>query len=131
MNKNFQHGQVTASILQAFYTVYNSLGHGFREKVYENAMVVELTELGMKVDQQQGIKVFYKGVQVGYYVPDLIINGVVVTELKATASLCEDHEAQLVNCLKASESEVGLLLNFGIKPEFKRKAFANEYKKRY
>lgn len=129
MNKNFQHGQITASILQAFYTVYNALGHGFLEKVYENAMVKELSDMGLKVSQQQGIKIYYKGIQVGYYVPDLLVENLVVAELKASASICENHEAQLVNCLKASENEVGLLLNFGIRPEFKRKAFANEFKK--
>jgi len=116
---------VTDSILKAFCTVYNGLGYGFLEKVYQNALQMELCESGFTVQKEQTILVFYKGCVVGEYCADLIVNDVVILELKAAEALREEHAAQLKNYLKATDKEVGLLLNFGKKPEFKRLIFSN------
>lgn len=110
------------------YKVYNSLGYGFLEKVYENALKIELMRMNLKAEQQKNIKVFYEKFEVGDYFADLIINDLIIVELKAAESVCEEHEAQLINYLKATNLEVGLLLNFGKKAEFKRKVFSNDRK---
>jgi GxxExxY protein len=120
---------VTGKIIKAFYKVNNKLGFGFLEKVYENAMKMELSAMGLKVDQQKNIRVYYEGKEIGDYYADLIVNDVVIIELKAAESLCEEHEAQLINYLKATRLEVGLLLNYGKKAEFRRKIFTNDQKK--
>lgn len=119
------HKDITDKILKAFYTVYNVLGYGFLEKVYVNAMCIELSRLGLHAVKHQHIKVHYDGCEVGEYFADLIVEGLVVIELKASECIVEEHEHQLLNYLKATEKEVGLLLNFGKKPEFKRKIFQN------
>jgi GxxExxY protein len=119
------HNEISEKILKAFYNVYNSLGYGFLEKVYENAMMIELRKLGMNVQRQVPIKVFYEKQLVGEYFADIIVDGKVIVELKAAESLCEAHEFQLINYLKATELEIGLLLNFGKKPQFRRKIFTN------
>ncbi len=121
----YKHANLTAEIIEAFYKVYNSLGFGFLERVYENALFIELRNRGLKVEKQRCIKVFYMEEVVGNYFADLTVNDTIVIELKASKSLCEKHELQLVNYLKATEMEVGLLLNFGKKPEVKRKIFSN------
>ena len=122
------HANLTEKIIKAFFQVNNTLGYGFLEKVYENAMVIELIEMGCNVRQQQNIKVYYETEEVGDYYADLLIDDLVIVELKVTESLCEEHEAQLINYLKATKIEVGLLLNFGKKAEFKRKIFTNDRK---
>ena len=122
------HSEITDLILKAFYKVYNILGYGFLEKVYENAMRIELTEMGLNVLQQKKIKVFYEKNLVGDYFADLIVNQLVIIELKASENICEEHEAQLLNYLKATDIEVGLILNFGPKPEISRKVFDNSRK---
>lgn len=119
------HNEISEKILKAFYNVYNSLGYGFLEKVYENAMMIELRKLGMNVQRQVPIKVFYEKQLVGEYFADIVVDGKVIVELKAAESLCEAHEFQLINYLKATELEIGLLLNFGKKPQFRRKIFTN------
>ena len=119
------HKDITDKVLKAFYTVYNVLGYGFLEKVYVNAMCVELVRLGLQVMKQQHIKVHYDGHEVGEYFADLLVENLVVIELKAAECIVEQHEHQLLNYLKATDREVGLLLNFGKKPEFKRKIFQN------
>ena len=123
------HGDVTELIIKAFYKVYNTLGYGFLEKVYENALKIELSKLGLNVLQQKNIKVFYDENQVGDYFADLLVNDLIIVELKAAEKICEEHEAQLLNYLKATDIEVGLLLNFGKEPKFKRKYFTNDKKK--
>jgi len=123
------HEEITGAIIKAFYTVYNTLGYGFLEKVYENALVHELTKLGLEVGQQMAIKVYYDGCLVGEYFADLVVESCVIVEIKAAESLCPEHAAQLLNYLKATEVEVGLLLNFGPKPEFARRIFTNDRKK--
>ena len=123
-----KHADLTDKILGAFFKVYNTLGYGFAEKVYENALAIELRKLGLKVEQQKGIIVYYNGQVVGDYVADIITGDAVLLELKAVRSLAEEHEAQLLNYLKATAIEVGLLLNFGPKPEYRRKVYDNERK---
>lgn len=125
MQEEYQHKKLTSSIIGCFYNVYNKLGYGFLEKVYENALKYELEKRGFIVQKQRPIKVYYDDVLVGEYFADLIVNNKVIIELKAAESLCEEHEYQLINYLKATEIEVGLLLNFGKKPEIRRKIFSN------
>ena len=129
METQLLHHEITEKIIKAFYTVYNTLGYGFLEKVYENALSIELCKLGLHVQQQAPIKVHYDSTLVGEYFADLLVDRLVIIELKAAEALAEEHEAQLLNYLKATEVEVGLLLNFGPKPQFKRKIFTNDQKK--
>jgi GxxExxY protein len=130
LNKeNFLHSELTEQIIQMFYKVYNTLGYGFLEKVYENAMFHELTSAGILVQRQQPITVFYGGLEVGSYYADLIVEGLVIVELKAAEGIREEHECQLINYLKATNVVVGLLLNFGKKPQVKRKVHSNSYQR--
>lgn len=128
MTSDIQHQEITDLILKAFYKVYNDLGFGFLEKVYQNAMFLELCKSAHKIEAQKKIKVRYQGVVVGEYYADLIVDGKVIVELKAAEGLVHEHEIQLINYLKATDLEVGLLLNFGKKPQFKRKYFTNDRK---
>lgn len=122
------HKELSESILKVFYDVYNELGYGFLEKVYQNAMYLELKSLGFKVEPQRQIKVYYKNEVVGDFFADLLINDVVILELKACDSLVKSHYVQTLNYLKATNIEIGLLLNFGEKPEIKRLIFTNNRK---
>jgi GxxExxY protein len=99
------------------------LGYGFLEEVYENAMVIALDGMGVNAVPQSGIDVYFRGNIVGHYAPDLLVEETVIVEIKATNSLAPDHEAQLLNYLKATPYEVGLLLNFGPDPRIKRKIY--------
>lgn len=123
-----KHEEITEQIIKAFYKVYNTLGYGFLEKVYENAMHIELTEMGFKVERQKRILVYYNENIVGDYSADLTVEDVVICELKTHERLLEDNENQLINYLKATAIEVGLLLNFGKKPEIRRKIYDNDKK---
>jgi GxxExxY protein len=125
MKENYKHSEITDIIIKAFYKVYNTLGYGFLEKVYENALLIELGREGLKARKQKRIIVHYDGFEAGEYYADIIVNDLIIIELKAAEFLCQEHEFQLINYLKATEIEVGLLLNFGRKPEIKRKVFAN------
>lgn len=123
------HQEITDIIIKCFYKVYNELGYGFLEKVYENALIIELRLHGLIALKQTPIEVFYKGNNVGNYFADVIVENKVIIELKAGENgLVEEHELQLVNYLRATDKEVGLLLSFGKKPEFKRKIFTNDNK---
>jgi len=119
---------ITGKIIGAFFKVYNTLGYGFNEKVYENALAIELRKAGLKVVKQQEIVVYYDGENVGDYRTDIVVNDVVIVELKAVRELAEEHEAQLLNYLKATTIAVGLLLHFGVKAEHKRKVYDNDRK---
>lgn len=130
MSTNFLYSEITELILKAFFTVYNKLGAGFLEKVYENSMMIELQKLGLRCEKQKKIDVYYDKFLVGEYFADILVNEVVVVELKAAETLVAEHEAQLVNYLRGTELEVGLLLNFGKEPHFKRKVLTNEFKKK-
>ncbi len=123
------HKEVSDKIIKTFYKVYNKLGFGFLEKVYENAMMIELRRAGLSCLKQQPIKVHYEDAVIGDYFADIIVENCVIIELKASEGIVEEHELQLINYLKATDKEIGLLLNFGKKPEFRRKIFTNEKKK--
>ncbi len=122
------HKELTDQIIKTFYDVYNELGYGFLEKVYQNALLLELKNRGFQVEAQKQIKVYYKNVVVGEYYADLIVNNLIILELKATEVIVKEFEFQLINYLRATHIEVGLLLNFGTKPEFRRKVFDNHRK---
>jgi GxxExxY protein len=128
MTAEYLHQDLSAEIIKCFYQVYNTLGFGFLEKVYQNALKIELEKSGFSVFPQMPIKVYYDDHLVGEYYADLVVEGKIILELKAAEALCEEHEFQLINYLKATEFEVGLLLNFGEKPEIRRKIFTNTNK---
>lgn len=121
-----EHKDITDKIIGSFYDVYNELGFGFLEKVYENSMFIQLRSKGLFVQKQQPVEVFFKDQKVGQYFADLVVDEKVIVELKAAEGLREEHEAQLINYLKATNIEVGLLLNFGVKPQFKRVVHFNK-----
>lgn len=118
----------TDRIIGAFYKVYRVLGYGFLERVYQNALFLELLSLGFDCKAQYPINVYYEGHLVGEYIADILVNGNIILELKAVKELSPDHEAQLLNYLKATQMELGLLLNFGTRPQVKRKIFLNKNK---
>jgi GxxExxY protein len=123
-----KHADLTGKAIGAFYKVYNTLGYGFSEKVYENALALELRKLGLRVESQQPITVYYDHEVIGQFFADIVVNETVILELKAVHELVAEHEAQLLNYLKATLIEVGLLLNFGPTPEVKRKVYDNQRK---
>jgi GxxExxY protein len=126
--ENYKHSDLTRQIIQAAYKVFNELGHGFLESVYEKSMELQLIEMGLLVQRQQAIPVYYKGNLVGDFKADLVVNNLVIIELKALKNLLPIHEVQLVNYLKATRIEVGLLINFGKYLETKRKVLSNDNK---
>ena len=128
MDENYLYSEITDKIIKAYYNLYNKLGYGFLEKVYENAMMIQLPKFNLKCFQQYPISVSYDEKNIGEYFKDILVNDSVVIELKATENLCAEHEFQLINYLKAANLEVGLLLNFGKEPQFKRKIFSNKFK---
>jgi GxxExxY protein len=123
------HEELTNKIIKCFYNVFNILGYGFLEKVYHNAMLLELRKMGLEAISQGEIIVFYDGTEVGHYYADIIVEDLVILEMKVAKTIIDAHEAQLLNYLRATDKEVGLVLNFGPKAEFKRKVFENRYKK--
>ena len=129
MGRTLLHGELTNEILNAFYHVYNTLGYGFLEHVYERSLKLTLEKRRMKAPDQVPIAVFFEGHQVGECFADLVVDGLIIVELKAAESICPAHEAQLINYLRAIPMEVGLLINFSHKPEFKRKVFMNDRKR--
>ena len=121
--------ELTSKIIKAFYNVYNTLGYGFLEKVYERAMMIELKKHGLNCERQKSINVYYDDENVGEYFADILVEKKVIVELKAVEKLLKKHETQLYNYLKATDVEVGLVLNFGEEAKFKRMVFENKYKK--
>ncbi len=124
-----KHEEITSRIIKVFYEVYNELGFGFSEKIYERAMAITLAEEGLKAESQKAMSVPFRGQMIGEYVADAVVEDAVIVEYKAASCVVEAHESQLLNYLKASDSEVGLILNFGPQPEIKRMVFDNELKK--
>ena len=122
------HHALTEKIIGVFYDVYNELGHGFLESIYETAMVIALREKGLVVEQQVEVPVWFRGNKIGNFFADLFVEGVVIVELKAVRSIDPSHEAQLLHYLRSTQIELGLLLNFGVRPEIKRKIFDNPRK---
>jgi GxxExxY protein len=126
---DYLHQDITERIIKCFYEVSNILGSGFLEKVYEHSMILELSRCGLRVRNQVPVKVHYKGEQVGDYCADIVVDDQVIIGLKAAEVVIEEHELQLINYLKATDMEVGLLLTFGKRPEVKRKIFTNDRKR--
>jgi GxxExxY protein len=120
--------ELTEQIIKVFYKVYNTLGYGFLEKIYENAMMIEFRKAAIPAESQSLIEVMYEDEVVGEHSADIVVDNKVIVELKAVKCLIPDHHAQLLNYLKATDIEVGLLLNFGPKPEISRKVFDNNSK---
>ena len=124
-----QHGELTKKIIGVFCDVYNELGYGFLESVYEESLVISLDEAGLRLERQLAIPVWFRGHQVGQFRGDILVEGKVLLELKSTLTLEAAHEAQLLHYLKSTEIEIGLLLNFGSRPQFRRLLFDNQRKK--
>jgi len=123
-----KHETLTEKIITVFYRVYNKLGYGFLEKVYEKAMMIELQKEGIQAVSQRAIEVMYDGSCIGEYYADILVDSKVIIEIKASKQLAVQHEAQLLNYLKATSAEVGLLLNFGPRPGVRRRVFENSRK---
>lgn len=124
----YKHSDLTEQIIGAFFAVYSALGYGFLEKVYVKALMIELKKRGLSARDELPIQVHYDGQLVGEYFADLIVNDLVILEIKAAKAIASEYEAQLLNYLKATPFEVGLILNFGPKPETKRRSFDNSRK---
>ena len=124
-NAVLKHRELTEKIIGVFYEVYNELGHGFLESVYERAFEIALKSKGIDVMRQIEVPVWFRGQQVGDFTADMLVEKCVLLELKAGRTLEAVHEAQLLNYLRATEIEVGLLFSFGLKPEFRRLAYDN------
>jgi GxxExxY protein len=122
-DKNYLHADLTDKIIACAYDVYNQLGFGFSEKVYENAMMIKISQKSLTAAQQTPVNVFFEKQLVGEYFPDLLVENKVIVELKAVSSLSKAHEAQLVNYLKATGIKVGLLVNFGEKLKIVRRVY--------
>lgn len=124
----YKHQEVTEAVIRVFYEVYNELGHGFLESVYEEAMARVMQNKNIAVKRQHPLPVWFRGEVIGDFRADLIVEDRVIVELKAAKALDASHDAQLLNYLRASRIEVGLLLNFGPAPRIRRLAFSNEHK---
>lgn len=122
------HKDIADKVLKSFYAVYNKMGYGFSEKVYENSLIVEMKKHGLACQQQKRIPVYYETYMVGEYFADIIVNNCIILELKAVKTIAIEHEIQLLNYLRATEIEVGYVLAFGEKPQFKRILFTNDRK---
>ncbi len=123
------HEELTEKVIGVFYDVYNELGHGFLESVYHKAMVLALRHVGLAVESDVKIPVYFRGQLVGEFEADILVEDKVLLELKAARELDPAHEAQTLNYLRATPIEIGLLMNFGPKPKFRRLAFANDRKR--
>lgn len=117
------HKDLSEKIIKCFYNVYNELGYGFLEKVYENALCIEFIRNSINFEAQKSIKVYYKNEIVGDYIADIVVDGKIIIEIKAVSVLSKAHEVQIINYLKATGIKVGFLVNFGEKLDFKRKIF--------
>ncbi|NTV42213.1 MAG: GxxExxY protein [Syntrophobacteraceae bacterium] len=128
-DQTLKHKDLTDGILKVFYDVYNELGFGFLESVYENALAIALREAGLDVEQQIPVPVYFRGRLVGDFRCDLLVQGKVILELKAARDIAAEHVAQTLNYLRATAIEVALILNFGERPSFKRLVFDNDRNK--
>jgi len=116
-----KHKELTGKIIECAFRVHKNLGFGFLESVYQNALLIELTKAGLKAEKERKIQVNYDGQVIGDFVADILVEEKVILELKSVREIHPAHEAQLINYLKATGIEVGLLMNFGEKVEIKRK----------
>jgi GxxExxY protein len=127
--RRYKYSDLTEQIIGVFYDVYNELGFGFLESVYEQAMAVCFRERGVSFKQQVAVPVWFHDQKIGAYDADLLVCDTVLVELKACKALDSSHDAQLLHYLRSTDIEVGLLLNFGPRPQVRRLAFENERKK--
>lgn len=128
--RGLKHRELTEKLIRIFFDIYNDLGHGFLESVYQKAFAVSLAENDTFFEQQLAVPVWYHGHQIGDFRADLVVDRKVILELKVGRSMDSAWEKQLLNYLRATNIEVGILFNFGPKAEFRRFAFENERKKR-
>ena len=126
---SLKHEELTEKIIGIFYDVYNELGYGFLESVYEESLLIALREAGLEIKSQVPVPVWFRRHSVGEFRADVLVENAVMLELKSARSLDAAHEAQLLHYLKSTEVEIGLLLNFGVRPQFRRLLFDNERKK--
>lgn len=126
---NLMHGELTERIIGVFYDVYNELGYGFLESTYSGAMLIALHDAGLSASCEVSVPVWFRGRKIGQYFADLLVNDCVLVELKTARNIESAHEAQLLHYLRATEIEVGLLLNFGVRPQFRRLLFDNPRKR--
>src|SRR4051794_29821474 len=124
-----KYSEITDKIIGVFYDVYNELGHGFLESTYAEAMLIALEETGLAASREVSVPVWFRAQKVGQYFADFLVENSVLLKLKATRGLEAAHQAQLLHYLRATSIEVGLLLNFGVRPQFRRLLFDNERKK--
>ena len=115
--------ELKEKLIKCFYNVYNELGSGFLESVYEKSLMVEFESIGIKSEYQRSLNIYYKNRLVGEFRADIVVENKIIIEIKAVNKLMPVHEAQLLNYLKATALRVGFLLNFGDRLEFKRKIF--------
>ncbi|MBK8617705.1 MAG: GxxExxY protein [Anaerolineales bacterium] len=123
-----KHSDLSDKIIKVFYEIHNELGYGFSERVYQKALGIALRQIGLKVEEQLPIKIYFRGQEIGEYFADMVVNDVILIELKAVGQIVEEHEAQLLNYLKSTKIEVGYVMNFGKSAVFKRKVLDNERK---
>jgi GxxExxY protein len=123
MAKKILYKDLTDKIIKCFYHVYDELGGGFLESVYEKSLIIELEEMGIAAENQKQVNVYYKNELVGEFRADIIVEGKILIEIKAVNTLLTIHEAQLLNYLKATGIKIGLLVNFGGRLEFRRRIF--------
>ena len=123
-----KHSDLSDKIIKVFYEIHNELGYGFSERVYQKALGIALCQIGLKVEEQLPIKIYFRGQEIGEYFADMVVNDVILIELKAVGQIVEEHEAQLLNYLKSTKIEVGYVMNFGKSAVFKRKVLDNERK---
>jgi GxxExxY protein len=123
------HAEITQRVLVTFFEVYNELGAGFLESVYRSALAQALAETRMGVDREVPIDVFFRHAVIGRFFADLVVENRVVVEVKAVRRLAPEHQTQLLHYLRGTAIEVGLLLNFGPRPQFKRLVYSNARKR--
>jgi GxxExxY protein len=129
MSDKLQERELTGRILGVFFEVYSELGHGFLESVYEDALAIAFTQVGLGFERQHLLSAWFRGHKLGEFKADIVVEGKVLLELKAGRGIERSHEAQLLNYLRCSDIEIGLLLNFGLSPQFRRLAFSNTRKR--
>lgn len=123
-----KHSELSEKIIGIFYQVHTELGFGFSEKIYQKVFCMALRDAGLEVDEQVPINVFYHGQVVGEFFADVVVNHLILLELKSAGAILEEHEAQLLNYLKATEIEVGFVMNFGKSASYRRKVLDNDRK---
>ena len=123
-----KHSELSDKVIKVFYEVHNELGYGFSEKIYLKAFKIALQAIGLKVDDQVPINVYFRGQLISELYADLVVNDLIMLELKSVSQIIDEHEAQLLNYLKSTKIEVGYVMNFGKSATFKRKVFDNDRK---